>query len=94
VVAFIVTVKLVENRVNRNVGMVIVVKVITQYRMPGMIVIRYNVILPNEPSQVLCVSASSVAVAVAKANGEIEVELMLLAKLSRAEETGSERDMV
>jgi len=30
VVAFIVTVKLVEKRVNRNVGMVIVVKVITQ----------------------------------------------------------------
>jgi len=40
VVAFIVTVKLVEKRVNSNVGMVIVVKVITQYRIPGMMVIR------------------------------------------------------
>ena len=30
VVAFMVTVRLVENRVNRNVGIVIVVKVITQ----------------------------------------------------------------
>lgn len=40
VVAFIVTVKLVENKVNRNVGMVIVTKVITQYRIPGIIVIK------------------------------------------------------
>ena len=40
VVAFIVTVKLVEKIVNKNVGMVIVVNVITQYRIPGMIVIR------------------------------------------------------
>lgn len=96
-VAFIVTVRLVEKRVNKNVGMVIVVKVITQYKIPGMIVIRYSVILPNDPSQVFWVFTSSVDAAVAKANGEVDVELMLLAKLvklSTVEETGSERDMV
>jgi hypothetical protein len=51
VVAFMVTVKLVENRVNRKVGIVIVVHVITQKRTPGMIRTRYKIILPMLRSQ-------------------------------------------
>lgn len=34
-VAFMVKVKLVENSVNKNVGSVMVVKVINQYKIPG-----------------------------------------------------------
>jgi hypothetical protein len=44
VVAFIVTVKLVDNNVNRNVGSVMVVNVITQNRMPGKTLIRNMII--------------------------------------------------
>jgi hypothetical protein len=46
-----VNVKLVENRVKRNVGIVIVVKVITQYRIPGITLMKNKAILPNTPSR-------------------------------------------
>ena len=49
--AFMVKVKLVENKVKRNDGIVIVAKVMSQYRIPGMTLIRTSVNLPKLPSQ-------------------------------------------
>ena len=46
-----VNVKLVEKRVKRKVGIVMVVKVMIQYRIPGMTLIRTRVNLPNVPNQ-------------------------------------------
>jgi len=46
-----VNVKLVEKSVKRKVGIVIVVKVISQYRTPGMNLMRDNVPRPNIPNQ-------------------------------------------
>jgi hypothetical protein len=46
-----VKVKLVENRVNKKVGIVMVVKVMSQYRMPGITFMRTSVNLPSVPNQ-------------------------------------------
>jgi len=51
VVAFIVTVKLVENRVKRKVGNVMVVNVMIQKRIPGMTLIRKMIIRPKLKAQ-------------------------------------------
>lgn len=50
--AFIVTVKVVENRVNSHVGNVMVVNVINQYKIPGMTFIKTRVNRPSKPSHV------------------------------------------
>ena len=50
-VAFIVKVKLVENKVKRKVGIVMVENVISQYRTPGRAKIKKTIALPNIPSQ-------------------------------------------
>lgn len=68
VVKFIVKVKLVEKRVNSHVGSVMLVKVISQYRLPGSNLIIKRVRrarrLKIEPSkEVLCNSCSIEAVA-------------------------------
>lgn len=84
VVAFMVKVRLVENRVNRNVGTVIVVKVMSQYRMPGMTFMRKSVILPNIPSHDLEVCPSSCPEPVATASVEAAVEFILLGKAVEA----------
>lgn len=57
--AFIVTVKLVENIVNKKVGNVMVVKVISQYRIPGKSFMRNTIDLPRSPSQELAGRTSS-----------------------------------
>lgn len=46
-----VKVRLVENRVKRKVGIVMVQNVMSQYRIEGTTLIRKRVILPNIPSQ-------------------------------------------
>ena len=51
VVAFMVKVKLVENKVKRKVGIVMVTNVMSQYRIEGMTLIRASVNLPNVPNQ-------------------------------------------
>ena len=53
VVKFIVKVKLVEKRVKSHVGRVIVVKVTSQYRIPGRTRARNRIERPINPSQVL-----------------------------------------
>ena len=46
-----VKVKLVENKVKRKVGIVMVENVISQYRIPGRANIKNTIALPNIPSQ-------------------------------------------
>ena len=46
-----VKVKLVEKRVNRKVGIVIVLNVMSQYRMPGTTLTSKIITCPNIPSQ-------------------------------------------
>jgi len=60
-----VNVRLVENNVKRKVGIVIVMNVMSQYRIPGMTFIRKSVILPNIPihDRELWVSSRTTAVA-------------------------------
>jgi hypothetical protein len=59
VVKFIVNVKLMENSVNSHVGSVIVVKVMSQYRAPGITLRMKRSSLPNRPSsEEPCVSPS------------------------------------
>ena len=81
-VAFIVNVKLVENNVNKKVGVVIVVNVISQYSMPGMILMMNRIILPDIRNQE-SVGDSPVRTTgvVARAVAEIVVEFMLVGKL-------------
>lgn len=62
--AFIVNVKLVEKSVKRKVGIVIVVKVIIQYRTLGKTLIKNNVICPNIPTHDLLAPACSMEEAV------------------------------
>jgi hypothetical protein len=50
VVKFIVKVRLVENRANSTVGMVIVVNVIIQIRIPGSTLAIVNKACPSKPS--------------------------------------------
>jgi hypothetical protein len=81
VVAFIVKVKLVENNVNKKVGIVMVEKVISQYRIPGTTFMRKSVILPNIPSQDREVRPSGCPATVAEARTEAMVEFILLGRL-------------
>ena len=71
-------VRLVENRVNKNVGIVIVENVMSQYRIPGITFMRKSVILPNIPSHDLDVCPSGWPVSVATANTEVTVVFILL----------------
>jgi hypothetical protein len=77
-----VKVKLVENNVKRKVGIVMVVKVMSQKRIPGMIFMSQRVILPKVPSQdreALTAGSRSVSAiaAVALAMAEDAVEFMV-----------------
>jgi hypothetical protein len=48
-VAFIVNVRVVENKVNSHVGRVMVVNVISQTRVPGMMLNKKSMNLPSVP---------------------------------------------
>lgn len=76
-----VTVRLVEKRVKRKEGMVIVVKVINQYRTPGTNWIVETIIRPKIHSHDDAGGGSVTAFAVAKANDAVVVAPMLLDKL-------------
>jgi hypothetical protein len=91
-----VKVRLVENRVNRNVGIVIVENVMSQYRMPGMTFMRKSVILPNIPSHDLEVCPSGCLVPVATASAEAAVEFILLSRavFCKVEATDSAMEVV
>jgi hypothetical protein len=96
VVAFIVTVKLVENRVKRKVGNVMVVNVMIQKRIPGMTLIRKMIIRPKLKAQDLWIFICSMVVRLARATAEGIAEAMVLGtlvKVSISEETVPERDM-
>lgn len=90
--AFIVKVKLVEKSVNRKVGIVMVLNVMNQYRIPGTNVIMYNSSRPSIPSQERFSTVVS-PTAVRTATAEVAVAFMLAAfvKLSRTEEIVLER---
>jgi hypothetical protein len=94
VVAFIVTVKLVDNNVNRNVGSVMVVNVITQNRMPGKTLIRNMIIRAKLHTQEPWTSICSMVVPLTRAAAEGIAEAIVLAKLSMAEETVPESDSI
>ena len=95
VVAFMVKVRLVEKSVNKKVGIVIVVKVIIQYKMRGTTLMRNRAILPNIPNQVLETFSSLCAAAVARATIEAIVESRAVdMELSIAPETGSKSDIL
>jgi len=97
VVAFMVKVKLVEKSVKRKVGIVMVVKVISQYSIPGMTLIKNIVIRPKVQSHDWCVVDCSMAVSLAKARTEGNAVFMVLGKLeklSTTDETVSERDIM
>lgn len=81
-VAFIVNVRLVEKRVKRKVGIVIVVKVMIQYRTLGKTLIKNNVICPNIPNHDLLTPAWSMedAVEFAMDMAEGSAELMVPGK--------------
>jgi hypothetical protein len=92
-----VKVKLVENKVNRNVGIVIVEKVTSQNRIPGTTLTRKSTLLKNIPNQVREVWPSGLAAAVSKPTIEATVEFILAGKpvgLCEAEESDSEMDML
>lgn len=87
-----VKVRLVENSVKRKVGMVMVVKVMSQYRIPGMTLMRKSIILPNVPIHELptCESADSRAIPNISADDIAGVaELVELTELWTTEETVS-----
>lgn len=83
--AFIVKVKLVEKSVNKKVGIVMVVNVMNQYRIPGTNVIMYNSNRPSIPNQE---RSSDCSIATEPATAEVAVAFMLggFVKLSRIEE--------
>lgn len=85
-------VRLVEKRVNKTVGIVIVANVMSQYRIPGMIVIIYNSVRPSIPNQERCPSTDPAAAIVAT-SAEVAVEFMFgrFVKFWRIEETVLER---
>lgn len=81
VVAFIVNVKLVEKRVNRKVGIVIVQNVISQYRIPGITLIMNRAALPSIAIHEREGTAFAISCPVDKANDAVGPELMLLDRL-------------
>lgn len=87
-----VNVKLVENSVKRKVGIVIVVKVITQYRIPGITLMKNLIIFPKTPNVDPATAASVwvVGIPVTDAMAEAIVESMELTELPTREETVSE----
>jgi len=91
-VAFIVTVKLVDNNVKRNVGSVMVVKVMIQNRIPGKTLIRNMIIRAKLQAQESRTSICSMVVPLTRAAAEGMAEAIVLVKLSIAEETVPESD--
>ena len=91
-----VTVKLVEKSVKRKVGIVMVVKVMSQYRIPGMTLMRKRIILQNTPNHepVFCISFDITLVEVARISVADIVEFRLVVGLWKAEEAVPERDMI
>jgi len=79
-----VKVRLVEKRVKREVGIVMLAKVMSWYRIPGMTLIRRRVNLPNIPSQdrdswaAVWISLSAIVVARALAVEFIEAVKLAL----------------
>jgi hypothetical protein len=71
-VAFIVNVKLVENNVNRKVGIVRVLNVIVQYSIDDTTPMMDSNSRPRNPNQERCPSASAAAAKVATAAPTVE----------------------
>ena len=92
VVAFMVTVRLVDNNVKRNVGSVIVVNVMIQNRMPGKTLIKKMIIRAKLHAQEPRTSICSMVVPLTRATAEGMADAIVLAKLSIAEETAPESD--
>jgi hypothetical protein len=75
-VKFIVNVKLVEKRVNRAVGKVMVEKVTSQYKRPGMTLATRISMLPSEASHVADVLPSGTLLST---DGEFKAAIILAA---------------
>lgn len=91
-----VNVKLVENKVNRNVGIVMVEKVMSQNRMPGTTWTRKSTHRKNNPNQVRAFAPSGSAAAVDKPTKGTVVFILAgeAVELCKAGETESKMDMM
>lgn len=86
------TVKLVDNSVKRKVGRVMVVNVMIQKRMPGKTLIRNMIILAKLQAHEPWTSICSIVVTLTSAVAEGIEEVIVLVKVSMAEEIVPESD--